>query len=192
MSKYLAELKQRLPRVKPWIAVAVILAVTLAGYYFVLGTRYLKASGEVISIEEQIRLQTRILRQQIPDEVALKAERASGEHRLKELRTLFTYSETGVLMGILSDTADDALVGMDRIELVDTRMETLGGIQYQTVPVTTTVRGDTLDIYQFLSLLQQKVPGASVSDITLSGLDGSPKAQLQLLFYLLPEASSEK
>jgi len=95
-------------------------------------------------------------------------------------------------MGILSDTADDAFVDMDRIELVDTRMKTLGGVQYQTLPVTTTVRGDTLDIYQFLSLLQRKVAGASVSDITLSGLEGSPKAQLQLLFYLLPEASSEK
>lgn len=191
MPKSLVELKRHLSRIKPWIAVALLLAVFLAGYYFVLGTRYLSASGEVASIEEQIRQQRRTLRQKLPDEQTLKAERASGEQRLTELRALFTYQETGVLMGILTDTAEETFVNLERIDLVDSRTETLEGVQYRAVPVAATVQGDILDIYEFLSLLQRKVPVANISNIRLSDFEGSPKAQLQLLFYLLPETSSK-
>ena len=45
MPQNLAELRQMLSRVTPWVGVAVILAVVLLGYFLVQGWRYWQASS---------------------------------------------------------------------------------------------------------------------------------------------------
>ncbi len=192
MPKSLAELQRHLSRVKPWVAVAALLAIALLGYYSIMGMNYLNASGEVASLNSEIQLLSRRLGPTPPDMEALKAEQESLGQQLEGLRDLFGSREGDDLVAILSDTAQETAVALGQVAVGDSRPETQGEIQYRIQPMTATIEGEAVDIYRFLSLLQQKVPVASVKGIDISGLDGLASAQVQLLFYLSPEATSEK
>ena len=191
MVSSLTELRQHLSRVKPWVGVAVLLAVALLGYYSVLGMRYLDASERVASLNSEIRQLTASLGKPLPDEEALRAERESQEQRLKTVRSLFNYPESDDLVGVFSATAREAAVALGQVTVGDRRLEPLGEIHYWTQPMVATLQGETVDIFMFLSLLQQKVPMAQVVSISMSGLEGLPSAQVQLVFYLSPQAASE-
>ena len=192
MPKSLAELQRHLSRVKPWVAVAALLAIALLGYYSILVMNYLNASEEVASLNSEIQLLSRRLGPRPPDMEALKAEQESLGQQLEGLRDLFGYREVDHLVAILSDTAQETAVALGKVAMGDSRPETQGEIQYQIQPITATVQGEAVDIYRFLSLLQRKVPVASVLGISISGLQGLASAQVQFLFYLSPEATSEK
>ena len=192
MPKSLVELQRHLSRVKPWVAVAALLAIALLGYYSILGMRYLNASGEVASLNSEIQLLSRRLGPASPDMEALKAEQESLGQQLEGLRDLYSYQEADDLVAIISDTARETAVALGLVAVADSHLETEGEIQYRIQPMTATIQGKAVDIYWFLSLLQQKVPVASVIGIGFSGLEGLPTAQIQLLFYLSPEAASEK
>ncbi|MEE9247649.1 MAG: hypothetical protein V3U79_03015 [Dehalococcoidia bacterium] len=192
MPKSLADLRRHLSRVKPWVAVAALLAIALLGYYAILGMRYMDASGEVTSLNSQIQLLSRRMGPTPPDIEPLKAELESQGQRLEVLRDLFAYQEADHLVGILADTAQETAVALGQVSVGSIRLEIQEEIKYRIQPMTATVQGESVDIYRFLSLLQQTVPVVSVSSINISGLEGFPSAQVQLLFYLSPEAASEK
>ena len=61
-----------------------------------------------------------------------------------------------------------------------------------TLPMALTLSGRTIDIYRFLSLLQQRLPVVSIPTVGLGGLDAVASAQVQLVFYFLPEASPDE
>lgn len=191
MSQSIAELRRHLSRVTPWIAVAVFLAVVLLGYYAFLGFRYLKESDEVDSLTAQQEQLTTILSRIASDQEALKAQEDSRQQQFDDAPSLFNYLESYYLVGILSDTAQESSINLERITVADERLETEGGIEYSIQPMSATIRGETLDIYRFLSLLQEKVPGTSIVNISMSSLEGLPLAQVQLLFYLSAETISE-
>ena len=191
MSQSIAELRRHLSRVKPWIAVAVFLSVVLLGYYAFLGIRYLKDSDEVDSLAAQQEQLTTTLSRISSDQEALKVQGESRQQQFDDASSLFNYLESYYLVGILSDTAQESSIDLQRITVADERQETQGGIEYSTQPMSATIRGETLDIYRFLSLLQEKVPGTSIVNISMSSLEGLPLAQVQILFYLSAEAISE-
>ena len=66
------------------------------------------------------------------------------------------------------------------------RTEVLGELQYQVQTLAIAVRGETVDLYSFLSSLHQQIPVMTASNISIGGFGGRPQAQLQLLFYLSP------
>ncbi len=190
MARSLAQLRENLARVKPWVAVAVLLAIALLGYYAVLGTRYFNASEQVASMNGEIRQLTAKLREPPLDEEALKAERESQKQQLEAMRSLFSHPKSDDLVGILSATAQETSVTLAKVAVADWRWELQGEIGYWTQPMTAMLHGETVDIYRFLSLLQQKVPVARVTSVNMSGLEAVPSAQVQVLFYLSPEATS--
>ena len=99
----------------------------------------------------------------------------------------FMLSESDSLIGIISITAQETGVSLGRIATSPLGSQEKNGILFSTLPISVTLRGNTVDIYRFLSLLQQKVPVAQVADITLINLEGDPTAQVELLFFLSPE-----
>jgi len=189
--KKLAELQRHLPRVKPWVAAAVLLAMCLLGYYAALGMRYWKASEQTASLTSQIHQLSGKGSEGLPEEKALAAELESQEQRWEKLYSLFSYPETDDLIAIVSATAQETPVDLMSVAVGDPQQKTRGGIQYQTQPMTITLQGEAPDIYRFLSLLYQEVPVTAVSGFRITGLEGAPSAQVHLLFHLSPQATSE-
>ncbi|MFQ5934315.1 MAG: hypothetical protein ACE5KI_06705 [Dehalococcoidia bacterium] len=192
MSAALAELKRYSSRIKPWIAVALLLAVAIVGYYSFLGLRYFNASGEVNSLNSEIGQLTSSLRRLSLDAEALQHDIETQEQPSETVRSLFSYLESYDLVGILSATAQESAVTLGRVDVGDGNLETQGEVQYLTQPMTAVLQGNISDIYRFLPLLQQKVPGTRVVRISISGFEGSSSAQVEILFYLLPEEEEEQ
>ena len=198
MPQNLAELRQMLSRGRPWIVVAVTLAVVLLGYYLVQGWRYWQASGDVSSLTQEIsKIQGSINR------FARAADKASADtdeqvleqqRTEEELRSLFSEQSVENLMTIVADTAVKAAVNLTSMTPDATQSEIFGELQYQVQPLSIAVEGDTADLYRFLSLLHGNVPVVSVLDIRIANLEGRPSARVQLRFYLSPgpvEATEE-
>ena len=187
MAKSLAELQQVLSKVKPWVWVAAILAVALFAYYSMLGLRYMDASGDVSSFKAEISDLAAKLKSTSPNVDALTAEQQVLQAKLQDVQEGFMLSESDSLIGIISITAQETGVSLGRIATSPLGSQEKNGILFSTLPISVTLRGNTVDIYRFLSLLQQKVPVAQVADITLINLEGDPTAQVELLFFLSPE-----
>ncbi|MBI4338342.1 MAG: hypothetical protein HY680_00130 [Chloroflexi bacterium] len=187
MVKRFRELAQRLPRLKPWVGIAVALAIALLGYYAFSGYRYINASSETTSLATQADQLSRRLRQKVPDEATLAMELERQQRRPRELIALFSYPQKDDLVAIVLATATDTSVTLERIALGEVAPRTDGTIQYQTQAMALGLRGQLGDVSRFLTLLQQRVPGTSLSGLSVSGTDKAPTAAVQLLFYLDPQ-----
>ena len=89
-------------------------------------------------------------------------------------------------MAAVASVASAASVELTSMNPDTPRSEVLGELQYQVQTLAIAVRGETADLYSFLSLLHQQVPVVIASNISIGGFGGRPQAQLQLLFYLSP------
>ena len=187
MAKSLAELQQVLSKVKPWVWVAAILAVALLAYYSTLGLRYMNASGDVSSFKAEISDLAGKLKGTSPNVDALTAEQQALQAKLQDVQEGFTLSESDALIGIVSTTAQETGVSLGRVATAPLGSQERNGILFSTLPISATLEGQTVNIYRFLSLLQQKVPVVQVADIALTNLEGDPTAQVELLFFLSPE-----
>ncbi len=174
-------------KVKLWVWVAAILAVALFAYYSMLGSRYMAASGDVSSFKAEISDLAAKLKSTSPNVDALTAEQQALQAKLQDVQDGFMLSESDSLIGTISITAQETGVSLGRIATSPLGSQERNGILFSTLPISVTLRGNTVDIYRFLSLLQQKVPVAQVADITLTNLEGDPTAQVELLFFLSPE-----
>ena len=192
MAEALAKFRPYLSRVRPWIAVVVLLGVVLMGYYSILGMRYLGSSDDVASLNNEIRQLATRLGRTLPDEELLRAEQESQEQRLEAVRRIFSNPGSDQLVAILSATAQEAGVELQRISVAEGRGEIQGTVRYWFLPMDITLQGEALDIYRFLSLLQQKVPTTQVAGIGMSNLGASPSAQVDLLFHLSPGAAAQQ
>ena len=212
MPQNLAELRQMLSRVKPWLGVAVILAVVLLGYFLAQGWRYWQASGDVTSLNREILNSENNTRIMVLAGLAaseeLEEQPTAGQRTIEELQRLFSHRSAEDLMTIVAATAVEAAVELTAINPGDLQFKVLGELQYQVQPIVVSVAGTqgstlngrtppetllpsaanifTADLFRFLTLLHENVPVVSVSGLTISGLGGSPLAQMQLLFYLSP------
>ena len=187
MPQNLAELRQLLSRVKPWIGVAVILAVVLLGYFLVQGWQYWQASGDVSSLNQEILnlKNSTILAGRAASE-ELEEPPAEGQRTIEELNSLFSQRSAEVLMTAVADTAEEAAVELTAINPGQSQIEVLGELQFHVQSIAISVAGATPDLFRFLTLLHENVPVVSVSDLTIGGLSGSPVSEMQLLFYLSP------
>ena len=192
MTKLEAAWMQRFPGIKPWAAVATLLALILFGYYTVLGVRYWTTSGQASSLTDQVSRLSATSQAQSPyDEETSKAELKSQEMRLEETSDVFSYLVVAELVALFDSTAKDT--GVDLVSVVegDPSLAIHQGIQYQTQPATVTLRGQTSRIYGFLSLLRLRVAPVTIAGIRFAGLEGSPLAEIQLQFYLSPQPTEE-
>ena len=103
----LAGLRNRIPRVKPWIAVAVVVAVVLVAYYGYQGFQYYTASGELDSATKSVTLldQEGRLRGQRPldrFQSALVDDSEAVGCLLEEWETGYTHGSTPEMEPVLS------------------------------------------------------------------------------------------
>ena len=196
MLQNLTNLGQMLSGVKPWVRVAVILAVVMLAYYVFQGWRYWQAAGEVSSLEQAIqKSDSNIARM---DKIVQSADKEleSGEAQrqgpVEELHSLFSPQPVENLMAIVAASALKASVDVTTMNPGIPRTQVLGEWQYQVQTLSITVQGATVDLYRFLSLLQTDVPVVGASEVRISGARGSRSAQMELLFYLAPEPAPEE
>ncbi len=190
MNSSLRDAVKQLAKVKPWIALAIVLGLALLGYYGLLGMKYMGASEEVSALESEIRTVSTALRRPAPDAEALQAELDLQEKRLSAVRGLSSNLHSDDLVGILAATARETDVFLSRINVGEAATEVLDGLQYQTQPMSLTLAGeDTRDIFQFLTAVQQKVPLTRVPTINLTSADTERAAQVQIVFFLSPQTN---
>ena len=106
----LAALLRRLRKVRPWVAVAAVMALGLAGYFGLIGVRYLQADGDIDAMEQQARLLQLATSRTGPDEGAAMAALAAAEQRLALAEAAFDIGGSEGLVAILSEEA--ARVGL--------------------------------------------------------------------------------
>ena len=116
----------------------------------------------------------------------LEEQPAQEQRTIEELDSLFSHRSTENLMTTVAATAVEASVELTAINPGPSQIKVLGVLQYQVQPISISLGGATTDLFRFLTLLQENIPVISVSDLTISGLSGTPLAQMQLLFYLSP------
>lgn len=190
MKQNIAEVRELFSRVKPWVWVAVILAVVLLVFYLVQGGRYWQAWADRSSLSEDIQKAERnialLSEGSESASLVLESQQVDGQRSLEELRGLFSYRSTEKLMATVASVASAASVELTSMNPDALRTEVLGELQYQVQTLAIAVRGETVDLYSFLSSLHQQIPVMTASNISIGGFGGRPQAQLQLLFYLSP------
>ena len=156
-----------------------------------LGVRFGLAFREAASLSGQIdqKAQNAFM---LPDSEALELSLANGEQQLEEHRVWYSRPPNNDLMAQLSDVARKSRVDLISVTGVDPLEETRGTIKYQVQPMTVNVQGDEPeDIYRFISLLSETPPVATVSSISISGLEGGSTAQIRFLFFFSHEVAPE-
>ena len=171
---------------------AIVLGLALLGYYGLLGMKYVGASGEVATLESEIRTVSATLRRPAPDAEALQGELDLQEKRLSAVRGLSSNLHSDDLVGILAATARETDVFLSRIGVGDGTTELLDGVQYQTQPMSLALAGEeTREIFQFLTSVQRKVPLTSVPTINITSSDAGRAAQVTIVFFLSPQTNSD-
>lgn len=188
MNKSLSEYQQYLSRVKPWVAVAVVAGVVVLGYVISVVNGYSTGTEEVASLTAKIDGLSARTQQSPPDEAVLMAEQAVEQRLLGSTLSLYSYEHRYKLVGIMSDVADEAGVSLAAVAVGDGSATSQGGVPLFSQTMNTSVTGDTLDIYRFLALLQERVPSTDVTSLSLGGLGANTSAQVHFVFFLSPES----
>lgn len=184
MSKSFASIQQRLPNVKPWVLIALVLGLLLMAYYLSTGFRYISMSGQLTSLREDVARVSASLNR------VRAAKEPDGSGSLLEevvqpvvgLRRL----EDDQLMAILYATAQDSGVSISLLSWGARATDADAEAAFVVQPITTTLQGSYADVLQFLSQLGEEFPGLQVADIGMSGLQGTAGAQARLQFFLAP------
>ena len=188
---HLTKLLQRFPKVNPWTCLSILMVVGIVGYFGFLGLRYWDASNEIQSLRAEALEFPAALRANPVDEKSMMAELQSEELRLGQLLDAFSHRTTGELIGLLYSIASSS--GIELGSVVAGRLSSVedSGIQYQTLPINITLRGDPAAIYEFLSQVREKEYAVAVGNIRIAGLDGIASAQTEFAFYMSPEISPD-
>jgi hypothetical protein len=139
----------------------------------------------------EIQQITRKLNDGVPSLEQSVADLETQQQKLAELHGLFDYPDVGQLMGIVSATAWETQVDLPSIAAGDPGVKTIDGLQYRTQALSITLRGDSEAIYRFLFRLHEKVPVVSVPNISIANPNANSTAQVQLVFYLSPDLTSD-
>ena len=196
MPHSLTNVRDVLSRVKPWLGVAIVLAVLLLGYYTVQGVRFWRASGDVNSVNSEIEKSEqallRLKRQVKQASEKLESPEVANLRPLAELNGLFAERSSEELMAEVAAIAFQAKVNLTSMNPASSRTEVIGDLEYQVETLSIAVGGATTDIYNFLTQLHANFPVVAVSNVNLSGFGDSPLAQMNVLFYLSPEPKTDK
>ena len=183
---------QKMAAARIWVIVAVILGVALVAYFAAQGGRYYQASEDKTSAKDEIRRLERLTRTQPGDTAQQEAQLVEDLIRLEDLHGLFTYPDTDTLLALMSIAGRDTGVTLRSISVSGAKSEPVGTLQYVVQPVSVSITGSSDNIQDFLATLQERVPVMAASSPSMSNLDSDPVSQLQLRFFLSPEAIPEE
>ena len=200
MPHSLGEIWQLLSRVKPWVGVAVVLGVVLAGYYAVQGVRYYDArgipyvgpNGKEHALLVEIDAIVGKLAGSKPEAKAAATALAYQNSRLEELKSQFERRSANDLLKTLSTAAAETGLELLSITMAALTSELIGETEYEIQPVSLTVKGPAANITVFLQLIHQEIPVASVSAIEIGGLDDVPTSNVAMFFYFRVEDSQDE
>ena len=198
MPQNLAELREKLAQVKPWIYVAVALGLVLFGYYAIQGTRFYNAYGIPYVGPEgrsgSLRAEIKDIQDEInsskPNPARAQRKLEGQELQLSELRRLFDYAATDDLVAIVSATAQESNLDLLSVAIGSPEIKALGDTIFTIRSMQVGVRGDAPNIIAFLSRLHDEVPVTAAPDVRITGFDTAPTARINLAFYLLPPQRS--
>jgi len=200
MKQDLARFKQQMAKVKPWVYVAVALALLLGAFYAFQGMQYYNAQGipyigppgniatltqEKTSIEQE-------LAKEPPKLESLGAQLEQSKSQLEDLRVQFNFAATDDLVNVVSTTARESDLDLTAITTGDLRAETLNKTNYLVRPMSIALQGEPSNFSRFLKSIHQKIPVTGVPEIRFPALKDNPTARLTLAFYLLPEPDQEQ
>ena len=190
--KTIEEAALYLNKVKLWALIAIVAAVIVVGFYSLTGWRYWHAWDQSRGMTSQIqRINAKLALEPPADEHSAK-DLALNQSRLDYFESMYEHDDVSELIGIISTTSWDSGVELPSISAGDPLSKVIGNTRYQTQFLSLTAQGDVKDIYGFLSNLQEKLPALSVSNISVSEPGPTATSQIQLTFYLRPEAISEE
>ena len=191
-----AVLREYASRIRPWGAVAIVIALGLVGWASLLAIHGWEASQDLPPLRSKIDLVDLALADPVPSKEVLEAELKDRTRMLEEWATSFSfqgYPDTDQLLSIIAATAQEAGANITTMVLGQQNTLTQGGVQFQTQSLKVTLNARThANVFVFLSVLHQKLPIFEVRNTKLGGFGGNPSADIQLFFYLAPELSPEE
>lgn len=185
------QLRQSFSSKRSWVAIAIVLAVLVVGYYSILAMRYWQASEESGVLRAAILNASRDLRQDFkrPEDLEPKLEPKLAN--LEALKEDFVYANSDALVAILSETSQEIPIALTSISIGKASKKNEGSTSYQTQPMTISLRGSTQDLYSFIDRLHEKVIVTSVTNVRIGNVSGEiPSTQVGLLFFLEPEPAT--
>ncbi len=180
-----------LPKIKVWVAAALLFAAVLALYYGWLGFTYWQSWSRQGELGRQVQENSVSLQKRAPDRQAAERDLAASEAGLAATKALFALSDPDSMTGVVLAAARRAGAGVVSLSVGELSAVVQEKVQYRTLPVSLTLSGDTAAVFRFLSELREETEAVSVSNVRLGGLDATPAAQLQLVFYLTPQEIKE-
>lgn len=195
MKEDLARLRQQLARVKPWVYVAVALALLLGAFYTFQAMQYYNAQGlpiigpegEIASLNQEKTSIKQELTKDPPQLESLEAQIEQSRSRLEDLRIQFNFAATDDLVNVVSATALESDLDLTTITTGDLKAETLSKTDFLVRPMSLALQGDPTNFSRFLKAIHQKIPVTGVPEIRFPALEDNPTARLTLAFYLLPD-----
>lgn len=174
-------------KVRPWAAVAAIMAVLLMGYYLYLGAQYWRVTEQAPKLSVQVQNLARTIRSASPDEAVMAAELEVQLDELQDTMAEFSFTQPDGIVSILSKSADETSIVLLSITMESQDQRIIDDIQYDVQPMILTLQGNTTNIFAFVSLLHERIPVIGISGIRMTDLDAFPSAQIQLRALVNPE-----
>ena len=182
----------QMSEVKPWVAVAVMLAVVILGIYAIQSYRGWSSWEKTESLASRTGNLTVILARDEPPLEDIANQTETSQRKLERLRQKFEYVSVDSLIAMLSTIASSSDVDLASITVSDPIADEIDGIKYEIQPIAVTALGSTQGIFGFLGSLDEPAPSAVVSSVQLAGMDAESVAKLSFHFYLSPEASVDE
>ena len=200
MKQDLARLKQQMAKVKPWVYVAVALALLLGAFYAFQGMQYYNAQGipyigppgNIATLTQEKDSIEQELAKAPPKLESLEAQLEKSRSQLENVRVQFNFSATDDLVNVVSATARESDLDLTAITTGELKTEILDQTNYLVRPMSIALQGEPSDFSRFLKSIHQKIPVTGVPEIRFPALEDNPTARLTLAFYLLPEQIQEQ
>jgi hypothetical protein len=180
-----------LAKVKPWVAVATVLALVMLGYSAYTGIRYRSLSSEVSELETSIAAHDRTLSTQLSGDEALLAKEAE-EQSTKVQATIDRFSGP-VASSLLAQVANAAESnGLQPNSLAGSTSDSarVGDLDFSTDGVAMALTGNIEDLSDFLDTLREGFPGTTLIDMRVVGLEGKPSIQAEIVIHHSPRLAS--
>lgn len=180
-------------RLKPWVAVALLLALGLLGFYAVLGVRFWKVHTEEQRLLAEVNRVAETPRQPAAELALVRADLETAKPKLEATRAVFQSEDRDDLVTLVVHTAREAKVNLAWVGVGERGARSESEIRYGIQPLDIRLNGSLPEIFTFLRLLHERAPTVEVAKVELASLQEGPAAMLQLFFYLSPEyAPKEK
>ncbi len=179
----LSQMQRKVEKVHPVLIAIAVLGVALAAYFIYLGIRFYDARGEIDAYESRIR--------QITAARGVSSAQSTAEEsyvvqqaKLDATQALFSYTDTDALVKIILSTAEESGVNVKRVNVPISDSMKLPPVTYVVQPLAVVLEATAPQAYDFLQRLSQHVPVMEVTNVSLSGEEGT--VQIRLQFYLAP------